>query len=216
MDAARRTDPLRTLEVVVGLIVALLGLLTCAVLVGVAAGSGSIPGVNAEVCATTSPGEVRFQDSQDDARPRVGPMGLRDGVRWRADEIQICDPEPDGVTRALGAAGLTVWVLAPLLFFDLLWRLLRRARREGVFADRVPAGLRLLGGLLLVWATLDFVVTGFVNAALLNRMIDTDGFSIFSSGGFPWLLVLLGIAFLALERVVSQAVVMRHDVEATI
>ena len=129
--------------------------------------------------------------------------------------MQVCDPDPDGATRALGIAGLTVWVVAPLLFFGLLWRLLRRARREGVFADRVPGGLRFLGGLLLVWAALDFVVTGFVNAALLNRMTD-DTLVLFSSSDAPWLLVLLGLALLALERVMSQAVAMRHDVEATI
>jgi len=140
---------------------------------------------------------------------------LRDGVSWRAEEVQLCDPDPDVATRALGGLGLTVWVLAPMLFFGLLWRLLRRARRAGIFADQVPGGLRLLGGLLLVWAAADFVVSGFVNAALLNRMTD-EGLTLFSSNNFPWLLLLLGVALLALARVMAEAVTMRHDVEATI
>jgi ABC-type spermidine/putrescine transport system permease subunit I len=57
--------------------------------------------------------------------------------------------------------------------------------------------------------------SGFVNAMLLNRMTD-DGVWLFTSDDFPWLLILLGIAFLALERVMAQAVTLREDTEATI
>lgn len=209
-------DPLRTLELIVGVIFLLMAVVAAASVVGSVVGSASIPGVNAEVCVTTSPGDgVAFQDGGDAATPGFGPMHLREGVRWHAEQIQLCDREPDGATRALGVAGLTVWALAPLLFFGLLWRLLRNARRDGVFADRIPGGLRLLGGFLLVWAALSFVVTGFVNAALLNRMTN-DGVWFFSSPDFPWLLILLGVAFLALERVMAQAVALRADNEATI
>lgn len=211
----RGDDPLRTLEIAVGVIVTLMALVTGAVLVGTVAGTGSIPGINAEVCVSTPPTDIGFQYGQDGASPAVGPRDLSDGIRWYAEDIAVCDPDPDGATRALGVAGLAVWVVAPLLFFGLLWRLLRRARRQGVFADRVPAGLRRLGGLLLVWAALDLVVTGFVNAALLNRM--TDGAPVlFSTGDAPWPLALLGVALLALARVMAQAVLMRHEVEATI
>lgn len=209
----RSSDPLRTLERLVGVIVTLMALLACAVVVGAIAGTGSVPGLETEVCvATSADGEPGFRRVEGES---TGPVGLAEGITWRADQVQVCDPEPDGATRALAGVGLTVWVVAPLLFFGLLWRLLRRARREGVFADRVPAGLRLLGGLLLVWAALDFVVTGFVNAALLNRMTE-DGLVLFSSADVPWLLVLLGIALLALEQVLAQAVDLRHDAEATI
>lgn len=210
---ARDTDPLRTLETVVGVIVSLMAVLAVLVFVGVVAGSGSIPGLDAEVCVSTAPdGDLGFRRVEGEL---TGPVGLVDGITWRAEQVQVCDPEPDGATRGLAIVGLTVWAVAPLLFFGLLWRLLRRARREGVFADRVPAGLRLLGGLLLVWAALDFVVTGLVNAALLNRMTE-DSLVLFSSADAPWLLVLLGLALLALQRVMAQAVQMRHDVEATI
>lgn len=212
MSASTTSDPLRSLESAVAVVVTLLALLSVGVLAGTLVGSGSIPGVEAEVCVTTSengmPGFRRVDGE------RTGPVGLAEGITWRAAEVQVCDPDPDGATRAVAAVGLAVWVVAPLLFFGLLWRLLRRARREGVFADRVPGALRMLGRLLLVWAALDFVVTGFVNAALLARM--TDGLPLFTSGDFPWLLVLLGIALLALARVMGEAVLMRHEVEATI
>lgn len=215
MKSTQDADPLKVLEIVVGVIVSLMAVVAGAVVVGAIAGSGSIPGLNAEVCVTAATDRIGFQESQGSTPPVMGPMGLSEGIRWRAEEVQVCDPDPDGVTRGLGVLGLTVWVVAPLIFFGLLWRLLRRARREGVFADRVPGGLRLLGGILLVWATLDFFVTGFVNAALFNRMTD-EGMTLFMSSDFPWLQILLGIALLALERVMAEALVMRRDVEATI
>ena len=114
--------------------------------------------MNAEVCASTVGDEPAFRRTPGDT---TGPVGLGDGITWRAEDVQVCDPDPDGGTRALAGAGLVVWVGAPLVFFGLLWRLLRRARREGVFADRVPGDLRLLGRILLAWAALDFVVSGW-------------------------------------------------------
>lgn len=213
---APEKNPLRTLELIVGAIFVLLAMLATASIIGAIFGSGSIPGLSAEVCVTSSVGDgVAFQDGDNGTAPTFGPMNLRDGIRWHAEQIQLCDPEPDGATRALGVAGLTVWALAPLLFFGLLWRLLRNARRNGVFADQIPGGLRLLAGFLLGWAALSFVVTGFVNAALINEMTD-DEVWFFTSDEFPWLLILLGIAFLALQHVMAQAVVLRADTEATI
>ncbi len=213
MDRTRSSDPLRRLEVVVGLVVALMGLTALLLLVGTVAGSSTIPGVDTEVCVTTSgDGRPGFRTTEGD---RTGPVGLADGITWRVEQVKVCDPEPDGVTRGLAAVGLAVWIGAPVLFFSLLWRLLRRARREGVFADRVPGGLRRLGTLLLVWAGLDFVVTGLVDGALITRMTEDDTLVMFT-GDLSLLLVLLGLALLALEWVMAQAVEMRHDVEATI
>lgn len=210
MNRTRSTDPLRTLEALVAMIVVVMSLLAALVLMGTVVGTGAIPGVNAEVCASTAGGEPGFRMTEGDA---TGPVGLVDGITWRADDVQICDPDPDGATRGLAAAGLVVWAGAPLLFFALLWRLLRRARREGVFADRVPDELRTLGRILIAWAVLDFFVSGLVNAALLTRMTDS---TVILAGQFPWLPMLVGIALLALARVLSEAVDMRRDIEATI
>ncbi|GIM62473.1 hypothetical protein Pve01_92220 [Planomonospora venezuelensis] len=210
MDGTRSNDPLRILEVLVGLVVAVMAVLAVATLAGTVLGSGTVPGLNAEVCATGSGDQPAFRRGEGDT---TGPVDLRDGITWRVDEVQVCDPAPDGATRALAGAGLVVWVGGPMVFFVMLWLFLRRARREGVFADRVPGQLRTLGRILLMWAALDFVLSGWVNAALLNRMTDS---TLILTATAPWLPVLLGISLLALARVMGEAVGMRRDVEATI
>lgn len=210
MDGARGSDPLKVLEVLVGMVVAVMAVLAIATMAGTAFGSGSIPGLTAEVCTTSAGDQPAFRQVDGE---RTGPVDLRDGITWRAEEVQICDPAPDGVTRALAAAGLVVWVGGPAVFFLMLWLFLRQSRREGVFADRVPGQLRTLGRILIGWAVLDFVLSGMVDAALLNRMTDS---TLVVSATVSWLPVLLGIALLALARVMGEAVGLRRDVEATI
>lgn len=210
MVTTSNTDPLRTLTVLVGLVFSSMALLAGLALVATAVGSGSIPGVNAEVCAPGSGDAPAFRQTDGGS---TGPVGLRDGITWRVEEVQICDPDPDGATRGLAAVGLLVWIGGPMVVFGLLWRLLRRARTHGVFADRIPGNLRTLGRILIAWAALDFVVTGWINAALLNRMTDS---TLILTAQIPWLPVLLGIALLALARVLAQAVELRRDAEATI
>lgn len=210
MDGTRGNDPLKVLEVMVGIVVAVMAVLAAATLAGAAFGSGSVPGLDAEVCATVSGGEPAFRQVDGE---RTGPVGLVDGISWRAEEVQVCDADPDGPTRALAAAGLVLWVGGPAVFFTMLWRFLRRARREGVFADRVPDQIRTLGRVLVAWAALDFVLSGWVNAALLTRMTES---TLVLSATVPWLPVLLGVALLALARIMGEAVGLRRDVEATI
>lgn len=202
--------PLRVLETLVGAGLAVMVLVTVLVALGTVVGSGSIPGVDAEVCATGAQGSPAFARGEDG---RTGPVGLRDGVTWRVQELQVCDSDPDVATRALGGLGLVVWAGAPAVFLAMLWRFLRRARTQGVFADEVPPQLRTLGRFLMMWALLDFFVSGAVNAALLTRMTDD---LVFLTATVPWVPLVLGVALLALARVMEQAVEMRRDVEATI
>ena len=210
MGQAHSSDPLRVLQVLVGLALAVLSIAAVVVFAGSVIGSNSLPGVSVEVCVDRSGETPAFRQVPGE---RTGPVGLSEGIAWRAEEVTICDPDPDATTRALGAVGLLVWAGGPTLFFALLWRFLRRARQEGVFADRVPAQLRRLGAVLLVWAALDFVVSGVIDAALLTRMTDH---TMVVTATVQWVPVLLGIALLALARVMGEAVVMRRDVEATI
>lgn len=202
--------PLRVLETLVGGALAVMVLVTVLAAVGTVVGSASIPGIDAEVCATGTQGSPAFARGEDG---RTGPVGLRDGVTWRVQELQVCDPDPDVATRALGGLGLAVWAGAPAVFLAMLWRFLRRARMQGFFADEVPTQLRTLGRFLMIWALLDLFVSGAVNAALLTRMTDD---LVFLTATVPWVPLVLGVALLALARVMEQAVEMRRDVEATI
>ena len=51
MDGTRGNDPLKILEALVGLVVTVMAVLAVATVAGTIVGTGSIPGVNAEVCA---------------------------------------------------------------------------------------------------------------------------------------------------------------------
>lgn len=203
-------DPLRILEVMVGVVVCVMAVLAVATLAGTVSGDGGIPGIDADVCASVSGDEPAFRHVEGE---RTGPVGLDEGITWRPGDVQVCDPDPDGSTRALAGAGLLVWAGGPAVFFVMLWRFLRRARREGVFADRVPGQLTTLGRVLLAWAAVHLVWSGWINAALLTRMTDS---TLILTATVPWLPVLLGVALLSLARVMGEAVVMRRDSEATI
>lgn len=212
MTTDRAHDPLKGLETIVGAAVVLASVVIAVLVASLVVGTGSVPGLRGEVCATADAANVRLRAADDDVL--AGPGALRDDVSWRVDEVQLCDDSPDGATRALAGAGLAIWAGAPLLVLALLWRFLRRARRDGVFADAVPGGLRLLGRLVLLWAALDFAASGWLNAALVARMTTDGSFSV--RADVPWVAILAGVALLALAKVMEQAVEMRHDVEATI
>ena len=201
---------LRALEIAVGVILGFMVVFGGALLAGAAIGQDTIPGVNAEVCVSADPAAVGYRDPTSG-----GPAGLGDGVRWAPEQVQLCDPEPTGAVRALGLVAMSMALLAPIVFFALLFLMLRRARTEGVFADRVPGALRTLGGVLLVWAVLEFMVNGITDAALINALTEGRDPTLFTAD-FPWLLALLGVGLLALSTAMAQAVSMRQDVEATI
>jgi len=204
-----KSDPLKLLESAVAVLLLLMAAFGGAMILGTLLGQSSIPGVTAEVCVTTAPGTVGFTDPTSG-----GPVDTAEGVRWFAETVKLCDPSPSTAVTVLGVTSMLVAMLAPLVFFGLLWRMLRRARRDGVFADRVPGQLRALGGILLVWAALALVTRGFLDAALITLM--TTGDPVFFTTDFPWLLVFLAIALFTLGKVMEQAVEMRRDVEATI
>jgi hypothetical protein len=212
----REKDPLAPLEtgvqVLLGMLVLLGVLLLGSTIFG---GNPSFASVGAtEVCVGTSPGEgVGYGGT---GRGGDHPIGLYDDVRWFPREIEICDTQPTAGTIALGITRALIEPIGAIGALLLLWWVVRRARREGVFGDRIPAGLYVLGCYLLAWALTGWLSGGTVDALLLRRMADTtDGF-VFSWPEFPLVSLLLGLAMLTLARVMSQAVALREDSDATI
>src|SRR6478609_4098735 len=96
MEAAQTNDPLKVLEVLVGVVVAVMVVLATLTVAGTVLGSGTVPGLNAEVCATGSGDQPAFRRVDGES---TGPLGLADGITWRAAEGQVCDPDPDGAAR---------------------------------------------------------------------------------------------------------------------
>ena len=212
----REKDPLAPLEtgvqVLLGMLVILGVLLLGSALFG---GNPSVAGVGAsEVCVETSPGEGVGYGGTGGGGDH--PIGLYDDVRWFPREIEICDTQPSAGTVALGITRALVEPIGAIGALLLLWWVIRRARREGVFGDRIPTGLYVLGCYLLAWALIGWLSGGIIDALLLRRMADTtDGF-VFSWPQFPLVSLLLGLAMLTLARVMSQAVALREDSDATI
>jgi hypothetical protein len=212
----RTKDPLAPLEtgvqVLLGMLVTLGVLLLGSAIFG---GNPSFAGVGAsEVCVETAPGEgVGYGGA---GRGGDHPIGLYDDVRWFPREIKICDTQPSAGTIALGITRALIGPIGGIGALLLLWWVVRRARREGVFGDRIPGGLYVLGCYLVAWALIGWLSGGIVDALLLSRMADTtDGF-VFSWPEFPLVSLLLGLGMLTLARVMSQAVALREDSDATI
>ena len=212
----REKDPLAPLEmgvqVLLGMLVVLGVLLAGSVVLG---GNPAFAGVSAsEVCVETLPGEGVGYGGTGGGGDR--PIGLYDDVRWFPREIEICDTEPSAGTIALGITRAFIGPIGGIGALLLLWWVVRRARREGVFGDDIPRGLRVLGCYLVAWALVGWLAGGLVDALLLRKMADTtDGF-VFSWPEFPLVSLLLGLAMLTLARVMSQAVALREDSDATI
>ena len=214
--AKTEKDPLAPLEsgvrVLLGMVAVLGALMLGSALVG---GNPSLAGVGSgEVCVETSPGEgIGYGGS---GRGGDHPIGLHDDVRWFPRQIEICDTVPSAGTVALGVVRGLVGPVGGIGALLLLWWVVRRARRDGVFGDLVPRGLYVLGWYLLAWAVVGWLSEGVLDALLLRRMADTaDGF-VFRWPELPFVAVLIGLGMLTLARVMSQAVALREDSEATI
>ena len=209
-------DPLAPLETAVSVIVWLMLGFAAIMVIAFTFGSGSVAGMSrhdSQVCVEIQPGQGVPYVSTGDESGKV--KGLRSGVTSNPSEIQVCDTKPGAAEIALQALTVVPALAGVVGFFVWLRFLLRRMRRDGVFADRVPHAFGMLGGALVIWAMLVWPIDGFVRAALLNRMTE-DSTAIFLSANFPIVPILVGVGLMTLGRVFGQAVALRHDSEATI
>jgi hypothetical protein len=215
----KQKSALAPLDTTVSIILTLMVGFAVVMLIATIFGSGSIAGMrrtNPEVCVETRPGQGVGLGGNGIRPGGDGPIGLRDGVRWYPTEVEICDTAPSASTLALGGLAVAPGAVGVMGFFGLMWVVLRRARRIGVFADSIPRSLRLLGAFLLGWTLLSWVVVGLTRAALFSRMAEGRSISMFLPSDFPVVPVLVSLGLLTLAGVVTQAVALREDVEATI
>lgn len=211
---ARAKDPLAPLEWGVRVVLGAMVALTVAVLVGVVGNVGSDPLGDREACVTTAPG--RGTGFGGDGRQGDHPLGLGEGVRWHPSTIDICDTHPRASSVALGVTRDALPVVGGLVVLWWLLRLLTRARRTGLFADRIPRQLERLGGFLLAWTALTWMSAGFIDAVLMNRMVPDADLVLFQSADVPVVTVLVALGLVTLGRVMAYGVALREDSEATI
>jgi len=145
-----------------------------------------------------------------------GPMGLRDGVHATASTVVICDEDPTPNLIAWQALRVLPELLGLLAFLGWLIFLMRGMRRDGYFADRMPAAVDRLGQFMIAWSFAAWMVSGFVKAVMLHQLTTTADTLVFSSTDFPTVLVLVGLGLITLGRVLEPAAALRRESEATI
>ena len=209
MDDARRA--LRPFERVIVFFGGLL-LVGLVIEVGyVVSGDESFFGFGApEVCVSSSP----YQLDQYHVHGRMRAPGLTDDVRVSVSEVDVCGTDPTTRERVLytideGAASLFgAGVLV------LLWRMLRRARHEGVFVDAFARRVSRLGLYVLLGAAAVNVARTWAEWELLKSLVPTGSHP--GVWHFSFTPLVLGLGLITVGRLMAATVPMREEIDATI
>ncbi|QNN53793.1 DUF2975 domain-containing protein [Nocardioides mesophilus] len=178
-------------------------------------GSGSLLGFGEpEVCATTRPGVVAF--GGNDA-PGEEVLGLREDARWSTATLHVCDTAPGLGTRLGGALGGAAELVLFLGSLFLTRRVIRRARRDGLFSSAVAGAVRVLGLFLVVGAPVSALLgalsTQLVLASAVRGMTWHDNLL---AGDLPWTALIAGVGILSVARVLAFAHDLQDDVDGTV
>lgn len=217
----------------------LAGLVTVLVLIAVPAtifGSGSFLHFGEEdVCISVSTNDVPYgTKSVDVGTPTTSSSdglallpggegeyafipGLARGATASNDGIRLCSAEP--TTRQhvlLVLADAPIFGYSVLLLFGLT-RLIKRARRHGLFTSTVADGVRRLGWFVLLGTFVTQAINALCTQAILGDLVAEEGLD-------SWLglfnmdlsIVLISLGMVTFGRVMAQTVPMREDLEATI
>lgn len=226
-------DPLGPIVFVMSVLSGLFGMLLVLVLIATFTGQGSFLGIGEPyVCVTVPHGATHeAQGGSDPVQVRL-PKGqtlfqstgedyqritrLAPGVSVRADSYQLCDTSPSGIVRAYSA--LTTWpdFVVFLGFVLLIWSVIRRAGRRGIFSTEVASRILLLGWWLLVGTLLVSAASAFGKVGLLHELNGqgTDQLLTVLHLSVPTLIA--GFGLITLGRVMAQTVPMREELDATV
>jgi len=108
----------------------------------------------------------------------------------------------------------TVWFVAVLV---LLFRLFRRANRDGIYTIATVRGLQILGWLVIAGAIVTKYAEQAAKARLLAAMVSDHigGYFIAAAPAYAPM-VLVGVGVLTFSRIVRAGCRMRQDLDATI
>ena len=207
MDEARRA--LRPLERVVAFFCGLI-LVGLVIQVGlVVTGQGSFLGLGDVVCLDVNP-----WSSDTFNGGHVHLTGLAAGVTTSVQAVNLCQADPSTRERILYSIDENAtWLFGVGLLF-LLWRLLRHARREGVFVAAFARRVSALGLYVILGAAAVNVLGTWAEWELQKSLI--PGGSHQASWDISFTPLLVGLSLITLGRLMAATVPMREELDATV
>ena len=147
--------------------------------------------------------------------PGASSREVSEGVKVHAARLSVCDPTPTQTERWWNRLALWPRVLYGMGLLTLIWTLTRRARRSGFFVQTVARGLSRLGIYLVLGSITVSTLVLFARKSLLASLLPTADYSAIGLH-LSWSTILIGAGVFTLGRVMSQAVAMREELDATI
>ena len=223
--AEDKRDPLAPIEITVTALLALLAV--CFAMFAVIAAVGLIAhgstsvrfvGIGEPTCVTAEPGQVPWGGSGNSDPAPDGVVGLREDVAsQRGTQAEICLKDPTRLQQAAGVLdtiGGGVLAIGGLL---LIQRVVRTARRGGLFTEETADRTRQLGWFLLamtlLWPLLEGAGTGIVLSAAVQDVSWARGLF---SADISYTLLVVAIGVLTFARILRQAVPLQDEVDATV
>ncbi|GAA3523629.1 hypothetical protein GCM10022234_19950 [Aeromicrobium panaciterrae] len=215
MKRPKTHDPLGPLDFVTSFFATLLGVLILLVTASAIFGwGGSTLGMGGEsVCVTT---DLRTFGLTEDP---YGDVRKEDGIHRKVsidpDGTQLCDGDPG--LRQHASSGLTQAPSAIVFFaFVLLTRrIIRYARRHGLFSVELAQRITRLGWLLLAGLLMAGFLKWLGEGLLLSSMVDSMSWTDGSIGvSVPALIGAVGVV--SIGRIMIRAAALQADSDATI
>jgi hypothetical protein len=163
-----------------------------------------------EVCVSSSPSHV--DQYRNNATVR-GP-GLTEGVRVSVSEVAVCRTDPTSRERILASIDQGAESLFGAGVLLLLWRMLRRARHEGVFVEAFAHRVSRLGLYVLLGAAAVNVVRTWAEWQLLKSLLPLGSHPAAWHVSFTPLV--LGLGLITVGRLMAATVPMREELDATV
>ncbi len=147
-------------------------------------------------------------------------QGLKPGVTLGVPRtFTICVDHLSGTDRTLFSVPVLMDLLWSLGFLGLTLRLIRRARKRGLFTHDLACATTHLGWYILGgWVIVN--LTGGVLRAIATSHLVTTGYSLFpgvpANMSWSWPIVIGGFGVISIGRIMQRTVPMREEIEATV
>jgi hypothetical protein len=226
MAATSQRDPFAPIEFIVTVLLGLI-LTLFALFIGIALVQEAMHGSTGvsiatigdrDACALVRPGTVPYGTSgSQEGQSAEGVVGLRDGARQNARQVDVCLKNPtvgQKAASALGPVGDLVFGLGSLW---MVRALIRTARQAGLFTPAVARRTRTLGWFVLVMsAAYPFVAGAGRGVVLAAAVDDVSWMRGLASPGISWIGIVVGLGVITFARIMERAIHLQEEVDATV